>query len=295
MNSKLKKIYWIGNILAFLGIGFVAWKIWEWRDQLFFSQLGLGHYAVLAGLALLSFAFSILLVVAWRYIMRHLGQQMPFRLAFNLYGSSQIAKYVPGNVAQFIARQAMGRYQAFTHRALALSSLWEIILLVAASAVYVFWLLPYADMLGFLAFLKTPYAMAVGLFVAVILISYIVLQRVFSNNLAKAILVYYIFMLSYGIIFTTIILKLANAQFSAAQLTLFFCSAIFAYLAGLVTPGAPAGLGIRESVLIYILHNMLSPEVIIMAVLLWRCVTIIGDIMLYLFSVTIFRPASKMA
>jgi uncharacterized membrane protein YbhN (UPF0104 family) len=68
--------------------------------------------------------------------------------------------------------------------------------------------------------------------------------------------------------------------------TLVYSGAISAFLAGLVTPGSPSGIGVREAALFFILQGMSDNQIIIPAVLLWRVITITGDVLCFLLSKT---------
>jgi uncharacterized membrane protein YbhN (UPF0104 family) len=52
----------------------------------------------------------------------------------------------------------------------------------------------------------------------------------------------------------------------------------FAWVIGYITPGAPGGLGVRESILTVTLSSMYNTNEIVMASLLYRFVCILGDI-----------------
>ena len=59
---------------------------------------------------------------------------------------------------------------------------------------------------------------------------------------------------------------------------------VLAWLIGLVTPGAPAGLGVREMVLLFLLKGFVSESDLILAVLVGRMVTVVGDGMYFIVS-----------
>ncbi|MDB4543032.1 hypothetical protein N9241_02195, partial [bacterium] len=50
---------------------------------------------------------------------------------------------------------------------------------------------------------------------------------------------------------------------------------------GLITPGAPAGVGVRELVLITCLGGMAADEDVLSAVILSRLVTVLGDVLFF--------------
>jgi uncharacterized membrane protein YbhN (UPF0104 family) len=60
----------------------------------------------------------------------------------------------------------------------------------------------------------------------------------------------------------------------------FYVPAAFvtAWLIGLVTPGAPAGIGVREIVLIYLSGDYFDNGSILLSVMILRIVTVLGDV-----------------
>jgi hypothetical protein len=51
------------------------------------------------------------------------------------------------------------------------------------------------------------------------------------------------------------------------------------WIIGFITPGAPAGLGIREAIMSAMLFGVIQENLVITAVLLFRIVTILGDVL----------------
>jgi uncharacterized membrane protein YbhN (UPF0104 family) len=59
---------------------------------------------------------------------------------------------------------------------------------------------------------------------------------------------------------------------------LLYCGAfVVAWIVGLVAPGAPAGVGVRELVLIVLLKGLVLEVELLMAVLLSTVVTVVSD------------------
>ena len=59
---------------------------------------------------------------------------------------------------------------------------------------------------------------------------------------------------------------------------------VLAWLIGLLTPGAPAGVGVRELVLLFLLKGEISETDLVFAVLLGRIMTVGGDVFIYVIS-----------
>ncbi len=57
---------------------------------------------------------------------------------------------------------------------------------------------------------------------------------------------------------------------------------VIAWLIGLYTPGAPAGIGVREMALVFMLGVLFSESEILNAVVLVRLVNITGDFLFFL-------------
>jgi len=55
-----------------------------------------------------------------------------------------------------------------------------------------------------------------------------------------------------------------------------------AWVVGIITPGAPSGLGVREGVLVFGLVNFAPLDEILLLVGLFRLVTVLGDLVFYL-------------
>lgn len=74
-----------------------------------------------------------------------------------------------------------------------------------------------------------------------------------------------------------------NVISSLQMLTI--CGAfIVAWLVGLVTPGAPAGIGVRELVLLGLLKGFASESDLLLAILLSRLITVGGDVLFFFFA-----------
>jgi hypothetical protein len=57
----------------------------------------------------------------------------------------------------------------------------------------------------------------------------------------------------------------------------------------MITPGAPAGVGVRELVLLLLVKGMLTEPDLLVAVLTGRIVTVSGDFIYFLSSLTLNR------
>jgi glycosyltransferase 2 family protein len=92
-----------------------------------------------------------------------------------------------------------------------------------------------------------------------------------------------LFLLISGTVFVSLLGVIAGGEEMATQHWLAIGGAyVVAWLAGLVTPGAPAGVGIREMVLLFLLKGLVIDTDLLLAVLLGRLVTVSGDLVFFL-------------
>ena len=56
---------------------------------------------------------------------------------------------------------------------------------------------------------------------------------------------------------------------------------VLAWVAGFLTPGVPAGLGVREVVLLFLFRGMVHEADLLLAVVMSRVVTIAGDVLFF--------------
>ena len=69
----------------------------------------------------------------------------------------------------------------------------------------------------------------------------------------------------------------AENNFPYDKLTFLVGAFVLAWLAGMVTPGAPAGIGVRELVLMFLLKDQMPQAELVMSIALGRFVTTAGD------------------
>jgi len=65
------------------------------------------------------------------------------------------------------------------------------------------------------------------------------------------------------------------------------------WLAGFLTPGAPAGIGVREAVMIALMEGIIGTSNSLIISVLFRLVTITGDVMMFFMPFFLLRPQNK--
>jgi len=269
-----KLLHHLGVALGVAGIVFVGWKLIVYREQIDLTSVGASGYIAILALAIAYGVSDVLLAAGWREILNHLGIGCRLGWAVRVYALSQLAKYVPGNIFHLVGRQALGAAAGISHGALAKSSVAELVVIALCGGLFAPLLLPiYWPNFGVL--------LGPLLFAGTVVLSLSLVKMLFGNRIARSAACYGFFLIMSGVIFVGAYL-LAGGNATASQMPVIAGAYVLAWLAGLVTPGAPAGIGVREAVLLFLLAGFANPPVILLAVVMGRAVTVLGDLGFYL-------------
>lgn len=265
----------IGTLLGIAGVAFVIIRLTHYAGEIDAKGIGVGGTLGLAALAVIYGLSNVLLALAWWRLLHHLGVSVTRGWALRTYAVSQLAKYVPGNIFQFAGRQAIGVAAGIGNGPLAKSTALELGLIAIGGALFAPLVVPLlAGQLG-------TAAISVIAFVVLAIAAFWLAARVGSAALGAASLYYLAFLALSGLVFAATF-GIAGGTLSGAGLPGIVGAYVLAWLAGLVTPGAPAGIGVREAVLLFLLAGFAEPSVILLAVVIGRAVTVVGDFGFYL-------------
>lgn len=292
-RAYLSKIFSL--IIVLLSLFFLGRGVWQCRNELIDLQFSFSLLAAFLAAALIYTISTFALAFAWQNILEIFAQESAgLRLCFSIYARTQVAKYLPGNIFHLAGRHVMGRAAGFTHRAL-----------VAASSFEILGLLICAIMVKFASELLYGRSLAIFSLIFILSISFVIL---FSSNLARRHIYFFSqvtarqqsilsLLLPIAYILTSYCLFFAIAGLAlhtlAGQFPYYSSFAVYiqlistfaiAWLAGFITPGAPAGLGVREAVLVILLTVTFSESDTILLVLLFRLATVLGDMIAFLLS-----------
>lgn len=276
MSPSLRRaLHWGGSGLALIGVVFVGFRLHSYWLDLDLASVTPLAWGLIAALAMVYGSANLLLALAWWHLLRHFGVAETRLGAIRIYGMSQLAKYVPGNIFHLAGRQAFGMAAGISAGVLAKSTIWELGLIAIAGALFGWMMLP-PLMPGFL-----EVASVVLMFVSVALIAGL-LRRVAGRQATLAFLWQLLFLLGSGAVFIALLELISGGEGLGVQYWLTIGSAyIIAWLIGLVTPGAPAGVGVREVILLLLLKGLVAEGDLLMAVLLGRLVTVVGDLLFF--------------
>lgn len=268
----------VGGVLALISIVFVAFRVSKYWNQIpddtFTIKLFMLVLVMGCGYGMANFILS----AVWKILMTNFQQYISKRNATKIYGMTQLAKYVPGNIFQLVGRQALAMSYGFSGRAIAICSILELLFLMLAGVSFITWIVPL-----FFSALNVYYSILIYFFVVGVFI--IVCEKLKKQYFISVFFRYSAFLIISGSIFLCILYFVADKWTVKFELILpIIGTYVIAWLAGFVTPGSPAGVGIREFVLILMLKPFFSEMDIVLAAVLGRVVTILGDCFYYAYS-----------
>jgi len=272
MNPVLKRwLHWVGGGLGVAGIVFIAIRLHQYSGELDFKKFGVSSWLALIGLIVVYACANYLLSIAWWYILGFLRVEVSRNWAVKIYGISQLAKYVPGNIFQFAGRQALGLAADVPGWVLAKSVFWELALISVAGAIFACLTVP-----GVLPGLSVNIAGFV--FLAIVFLTGLFIRRFWGASAVKAFVSHVLFLTVSGLVFVGTLVVVADNGQTTVQLAMLYGGAYtVAWVGGLLTPGAPAGVGVREVVLLFLLGTVVGKADLLLAIVLNRVITVSGD------------------
>jgi hypothetical protein len=286
----------LGILLLGASLLFVFERIWTnsiWTiDQALLLPL---LEAIALGVILYTIG-CFLLSTAWWVLISHISDiPISFSAATAIYGRTQLVKYLPGNVFHYLGRHALGRHAGLDHRSLVLAAVLETVAAVAAAICI--------SILGWGVWTSTAneielpslIIVALAVLAAVVILNAVVRriprisniaisrveQRMALPGIIRATLLYTVFFAASSFILWLLLrpldYEMYSQVFTQSLYLLLLPLAAVSWLAGFVTPGAPAGIGIRESVLILALAPYIDAKSATLVAMAFRLVTISGD------------------
>jgi glycosyltransferase 2 family protein len=305
-DTALRSGRLVGWTVVAASLGFVGVQLWQhapWR--LAGAHLEALTAAVVVGALVYGIA-GFLLSSAWHQLLGGGGVTAPLRCHHAVYGRTQIAKYLPGNVFHLVGRQVMGRQLGHGQGRLALASLLEaglLVLVAAALSLPLAWRWLDQEMLWIGACAAPVLALLAAPWVRRRHESALWRDGAAADRdragavlrLLRAAAIYALFFLVVAAIFWMLALSVNESGRPAIGFAGSVTVVALAWLAGFVTPGASAGIGVREAMLIAALEGTLGAPANTLIALALRLVTIGGDVVFLAVSMTLgpARPPAQ--
>lgn len=284
----LSKIFFISIIL--LSLYFIFTEVQQKSAQLSGSHLNQTESILIMLVCAVCYALNCLfLSYSWyRFLMLVSDQKIKFIHCNYIYSISSLGKYVPGSVFQYANRQMLGKNYNLSQANLLFASYME-----------AFGLLVSSGLLGIICFLSVQIDHKVFIFLSIIfsvLLLFILWPFFYKsiktiNYIKKLnwpeipictvlpVFLYYAgFFIITGLLLIFIIsVEKQSINFSDGIMLISIWA--LAWLAGYVVVLAPAGLGVREAVLIAMLTPMFGYHMAIIVTVIFRISLVIGDVL----------------
>lgn len=262
--------------------------------------------ASIATLTALYAASIIGTTAAWSRLLKDMGQTAGFGQLLAILAATQFGKYLPGNIAHHVGRTGLAHVAGVSLSAAVLSIAYELIIamVVAAhlGALVLLWSPPHAIAEWPMFEYRIPLLVGVslGAFVAWWLLPHVArlvarrgdaaakpLAAAAPLRISTALFCYAAYAVGFFAIGAGLWLVAHALSDRGVPSVLFFMGAFASsWILGLVAPGAPAGLGIREAVLATWLGVFLSPQQAVLLVIALRIATTLGDLANFLLGST---------
>lgn len=273
-----------GRLLSILSIAFIAWLVYRQRHEILSTTRGFSAYWVLAVIVAIYLVNQVLSSLVLAFLCRAPARWLAF---IKIQAMSQIAKYLPGNVFQFVGRVAMADEVGLTALRMSLMTVVELAVVVASGMLISVACLAFASSpvardipqgMVTLAKLACVLAAAGGL----LAIAFSPIARLEFRGVRLRRVVWAV--IFYVPIFTGN--ALALYLLAETHTAVHFIDALFAntvaWVAGFVVPGAPGGIGIREAVLYKLFSSDAASSFVIFLVVVLRLCSVVSDVLFYM-------------
>jgi hypothetical protein len=275
---------WAGRAFALAAVVFIVVALRRQWDEISARPPGPAVWLTVVGLGIGYGMAMMIIAEAWHRLISDFARtKLPRRLTLPSYAVSQPAKYVPGNVFQYMGRHGWMARAGVANTPLLKAMSWDIILLLLAAVLF-----------GIVAFLVFPMPMAFlserllrgiamvagGLFVvmAIALAVSPRLQRLVGvlrprvTTVAVVVPLLMVFFAMQALIFATL-----GSVITGQVVPQLATVAVVSWIAGILPLGTPGGLGTREAMMLLLAGPLIGqPDALLLAGL-FRMVTILGD------------------
>lgn len=300
----MKKTYqWAGLILIVIACIFFIFNLIENWPQLstnFFSLDNLPTLITVQFLYLICFAITS---VAWYNLLNSVGEKPKLSQILTTILMSQFAKYIPGNFSHHVGRVVLARNIGLSDQSIIITMTFEIIIVIIAAGVTGVTSIILGETLRLAVVSALPDLRTLYTFLTLIILALAILFKpmIFkyiksvTKNLCipkiRSIFVCYLLYTASFLLFGEILYLITLSYPTTEPFNYWILTASFsiAWILGFITPGAPAGLGIREAVLISILNPIYGSGIALSMAVTLRMVTTLGDGLGFLIGVSVHQ------
>ncbi len=296
MKTGWKKIIKaVGYALMLIAIVFIVKKIMAFDDSIWVSikETKVWVIAVVLGVNITQILISC---IPWGFVVKQLtGTKIPYLQLAEVYTKSNIYKYIPGNIFQYVGRNELAVKMSLSHADIGMSTLLDTMIMFGTAVLLSFCILGNHAVRYF----SGNYVRIFLILAVIAAVMFLILWGFYKKsgivrelvNKYKGLLnirnfvgfvkpfLFYIIINIVGCITLILVLLLAfHQQYTLGMMIRISGAYIFAFIVGLVTPGVSGGIGIRESVMVMLTDGFLQSDVMLASMVLVRLVSVFSDI-----------------
>jgi len=302
ISSTFRRIIQIlGIVITLLALAFAFQRVWAIGRSNWEKLISIQVLLIIILGGVVHGVNQILMGWAWQKLLVWFGESTArLRICLAVYGPTQIAKYLPGNLFHYPARHVMGNRAGFHHPALVGALVYEIIGQLVVAGIIALVGFPKGIFLGNSIFIRLailPVVLLLPLVIQFVLTRFSIGRKLGfpekpARDAFKELLpiwaIYLVFFLIDGVIFGGVI-GVSTGKWLAVPFLYIFSTFAISWVVGFLTPGSPAGLGVREAVMILILTPFIGAPAAALVALVSRLVVTIGDVVFFLPSYLLAR------
>lgn len=293
---KLKNaIKIIGNILMIIALIFIFKKLWTF-DIDYSIVMKKNNFIVLTIITLIYALNMFIACIPWKFILQMISkEQYKFNEVAVIFCKANIMKYIPGNVFQYVGRNEFATKNGISHADVGFATLLEVIntllgtviciLIFNASGLF-YWISNYWNQYIWLIILFIIFiiiAVVIFIFLKEKIMSFInKLVSLINKRNCIIILINLLFSviqnIANSILFLVILVYVVGGEVTYDKVSIIIGAFLISWLVGFLTIGSPGGIGVREMVMCLLLDGIMTEDVILLSILLFRFITIFGDL-----------------
>ncbi|MFD2729129.1 hypothetical protein [Enterococcus camelliae] len=309
--EKKNLLKYLGNIVTVLAIIFVF-------KQLFSN--GLDYHSIFKSKNILPVVIIVIvqaIIVAtntypWKKIVEILSnKKLPYKETVTIYVKSNLMKYVPGNVFQYVGRNELAMNQNISHLKVATATIIDVAMTVlSAMAISLVFLYDYIwkfmstfTNIWFLLILFIFFVLV--LYVLIVIFKKNILQFLSNNQdifkkknihvLIKCFFYYVFVMLISSLMYMLVFTFILDQHVTTTLFFKLFSAYTLSWLVGFITPGAPAGIGIKEAVMVGVTGGLVNQSTIALSMIVLRVLATFSDVLAFLIVILLSSKKKQVA
>ncbi|MBE7214632.1 glycosyltransferase [Shewanella benthica] len=260
MSGLITRIFVVFTILFFFYFAQQQLENFRWEAS---------YFTPVFIVMLIYLAINFIGACIWSLLLTGVDEPHQFSTATRIFFISQIGKYIPGNIVHLIGRVANAKSVGIRPSSVLYTLAFELILLILSAAIFASVTIFYADLNQFsghtpdLVQLMTISLVCIAITALIIFFSpklsvHLGLPGILNipkmpsvRTLAFCLILFWVCFMLLGLSTNYLAGSIFNVEFN----NILFVSGIFtiSFVAGFLTPGAPAGIGVREFMLVLLL------------------------------------------